>query len=165
MLLKVFVPGHARTKGSLKPVVDWRRRKVWLEEQVTLSKPWRRTVQAAVVRQVREDIASSDLYAEAMRTGEGGNWQPYPGPVLVAVDFTFERPKSGQGLTDRFPVVGAGPNAIGDLDKLIRNILDALQVESGAGLITNDSNVVQIKSRKLYSVGEPAGARIVVEAL
>jgi Holliday junction resolvase RusA-like endonuclease len=156
-LLRVFVPGHARSKGSLKPVVDWRRRKVWLEEQVSLSKPWRKTVQAYVVRQVWKD-------RPVLVAGEE-SWKPYPGPVAVSVDFVFERPKSGQGLTDRFPIVSAGPNAIGDLDKLIRNILDALQVQSGAGLITNDAHVCKIISRKVYSVGELGGAYIKVEAL
>ena len=159
MLLKVFVPGHARSKGSLKPVVDWRRRKVWLEEQVTLSKPWRKTVQAAVVREVREKTP-------VLAMGSDGIWKAYPGPVAVSLDFAFERPKTGIGAGLRFPVVAAGPNAIGDLDKLIRNILDALQVQSGAGLITNDANVVGIHANKTYAQeGERAGVHILVETL
>jgi Holliday junction resolvase RusA-like endonuclease len=149
-LISLFVPGHPRTKGSLRPEVDWARRKVRMVEQVEQSKPWRQKMQAYIVRKVREQERP-------------GKWEPYAGPLSVGVVFAYERPRTGVGVDLPYPIIEAGENANGDVDKLLRNLLDALQ---GSGLIKNDAQVCETTAAKMWETDAiPAGAHIVVHTL
>lgn len=72
------------------------------------------------------------------------------GPFALDVTFHFQRPKShftSKGtLTKSAPLHPTGRN-IGDVDKLLRSTCDAL---TGV-LISDDSEIVEITGRKLYS--------------
>lgn len=141
-ILNLFVEGHARSKGSM---VCQGGKHHHMIESVTQSKPWRNRVQAAIVRHVR-----------ALANGEISASQSHAGPVNVELVFTFDRP---EGCDLPYPTIAGGSDALGDLDKLTRNILDALQ---GCGLISNDANVVLIAAMKLWTDQVP-GAKQGVE--
>jgi hypothetical protein len=103
VLLSCWVDGTPRPKGSLKPTGRQGGR-VRLVEQSTDSSTWRDTIAWTARRELN---------------------LPAPGyptqlPVELACTFAFERAES---CTDEEPT-GAG---IGDTDKLIRNVMDALQ--------------------------------------
>lgn len=96
------------------------------------------------------------------------------GPVRVWVRFTFERPKThyrtgrnAHRLRDSSPPFPFGGTNGGDLDKLVRAVLDSL---TDAGVWRDDALVVDIRARKFYA-GEDelaldeAGVDIVLEAL
>jgi Holliday junction resolvase RusA-like endonuclease len=83
----------------------------------------------------------------------------YAGPVEVRIAFTFER----HGVTAKaspWPTVNGGVNAIGDLDKLERNVLDAL---TDAAILADDSQVCVMSTRKQW--GPEAGVDVVLYAL
>lgn len=139
-LLGVFVPGHPRSKGSLR-CQGGRPGQHRLVEQVALSKPWREEMQRAIVREVRTVLKPGVKHA------------PHEGPVRCVLTFFFEQPATGVSKDLPFPVAAN----YGDLDKLTRNVLDALQ---GSGLIKNDSQVTSILCVKRW--GAQAGASIKV---
>jgi Holliday junction resolvase RusA-like endonuclease len=79
-----------------------------------------------------------------------GGRPPLGGPVMVAVTFWMPRGAS---------VKRAYPSVRPDLDKLERALLDALTI---AGVFGDDSQVVEIRSRKAY--GTP-GADVIVQQI
>lgn len=136
-LAEIWIPGRPRSKGSLK-VISPRGQKPRLIEDHKHSKPWRQQM------------------VKAMRDPQR---EPYAGPVQVVATFVFER----HGVTSKqllWPTLNAGVNAQGDLDKLLRNLLDAL---TDARVIVDDSQVCQIGSSKSW--GGEAGVRVSVHAL
>jgi hypothetical protein len=131
IITEVWVPGNPRTKGSL------------LNNQDTpQSKRWR----ALMAEQVRRDIAARGL--ERARPGEDP-FVPYVGAVeveLVAF-LNYERPKD-------WPEDGPAiwHNA-GDVDKLARNVLDAIAADAksaimNGGAIVNDNQVIRLVAEK-----------------
>lgn len=107
-----------------------------LVEQSKKVKPWRE----AVIWAVRE-----------------GPRVTMDGPIHVAIDFYFRRPKSA-------PKSRQWPDRKPDLDKLVRSTLDALVM---GGAIADDARVVCIDAWKFYcGCGEYAfdvpGAKILV---
>lgn len=144
MNAEIWVPGRARTKGSLKPVVSGRgsgRIKVGLVESGEYSKPWKNTM----IREIRAQVGPE-------------NCVHYDGPVRVICAFLF--------APEGFELDACGwPVAIeyGDVDKLERNVLDAL---TQSGLIKDDKLVVILESVKRFALrGEVAGVRIGVRGL
>lgn len=108
-------------------MVTPRGRKPIMVEDHAHSEPWRKRIKAAIQSQCPGIV--------------------FAGPVWVGATFLFEKlGPSAQVLN--WPVVNAGANASGDLDKLTRNLLDAMQ---DAGLITDDCMVVELKVIKLWS--------------
>lgn len=81
-------------------------------------------------------------------------------PCMVEVEFRFARPASARNRL--YPHL----RSVGDIDKLSRAVLDALQgTKTEAGLLTDDSLVVDLVARKRYlDYGEP-GATIMVKEL
>jgi len=81
-------------------------------------------------------------------------------PCSVEVEFRFARPKAAKNRL--YPHL----RSVGDIDKLSRAVLDALQgTKTEAGLLTDDSLVVDLVARKRYlEYGEP-GATILVKEL
>lgn len=143
-LLDVFVYGTPRPKGSMRHVGHGR-----LVEQIAGSPDWRRAVAEAAYTAI--GCACADGHPNCGTTKPG---YPYTGPVEVHVRFLFNRPKSAK--PDAMP----STRATGDVDKLLRNVYDALQ---DAGVIRDDAQVVDDVSSKRYAgPGQMAGARIAV---
>lgn len=138
ILLSTFVPGRPRSKGSLK---HWcmkdRRHTVRVEEQVADSAKWKRTVAAHVQR-------------EALKAY--GRHLQYAGPVVLRTVFYFDRAREDRP-EEAYPVA----MGIGDLDKLLRNVGDALV---SSGLIKDDQYIVRVEVDKFW--GTEPGATIVV---
>lgn len=114
--LAFWVPGRPKTKGSLTVVNGARG---VLRENVAGSKEWRDMIR----------------YKAVEARNEGGDW-PLAGPVAVAA--TFYLPVVQVVKPNR---KGDGYERTGDLDKLSRNLLDALQ---DAGVYVDDVQVVRL---------------------
>ncbi|RZU30472.1 endodeoxyribonuclease RusA [Blastococcus saxobsidens] len=102
--------------------------------------------------------ASSSLSGGPSLSG----WSRLEGPVSVAVVFTFDRPKSAPKSRRVWPVTRSS----GDVDKLLRAVLDALV---DAGVMRDDSQVVRLTASKVH-VGDPwalhiPGACVTVRAV
>ncbi len=127
-----FVPGHARPKGSLQPqqVKDGAGE---LTGRVRLvdtphSTRWRRTIQKHV---------------------QALGW-PCIDEAPCEVNLTFWFAPASLGITRKYLEEHAFPTHphIGDLDKLVRNVLDALQ---DGGVYANDRQVVRIVTDKVWA--------------
>jgi Holliday junction resolvase RusA-like endonuclease len=138
--VRVWCPGRARTKGSLKPIMQRRgpgKTSVTLIESGQYSKPWKEAM-------IRAIMAQSDC-------------SRFEGPVRVRLQFAFERLAGDEDA--RFPI----KHEYGDIDKLERNALDAL---TQSGLIKDDSLVVETWPWKFFVMpGELAGVTIWVTPL
>ena len=132
------VPGHPAPKGSLKCIGGRGGKGHVLIEDNKRTKGW------------RTDLAT--WARKAQQRGEKGQ------PIIVEVTSTLARPKSHYGtgknagtvkpaFVDAFPV----GHQTGDVDKLARLVLDALQ---DAGLIPDDCAVVEVVSRKAWTEDE-----------
>ena len=154
VLLDTFVNGRPRTKGSLKPIINWSTQKYRMVEQVEQSKPWR----LAISNHVIKTLACDRPVSPALWTELG---LPYDRPVSVEMSFTFalNRVDVGPADADGWPV-GIG---WGDIDKLTRNVLDAL---TDAKLYRDDSLVVAISATKSFARDlRSAGVSLRVESM
>jgi Holliday junction resolvase RusA-like endonuclease len=139
VILRTYVPGRPRSKGSLK---NWcmkdRRHTIRSEEQVKDSHAWRVKVAHQVQRECR------GAFGEHLRLEI---------PVELRVVYFFDR--TAEDRPDEAYPVAMG---IGDLDKLDRNIGDAL---TSSGVIKDDQYIVRIVSEKRWAAegGQP-GAQI-----
>lgn len=128
------LPGDPAPKGSLRCRRDPNHR---LYEDNPRTKPWRDKVVAAAQKVTQ--------HAEAREA------------IDVEVTFTIERPRSHYGTGRNATTLKANAPAYpathgtGDIDKLARTILDALQ---DAGILTNDAQVVDLTTRKRYPAEE-----------
>lgn len=133
--LYIVIPGRAAPKGSLKCVGGRGRHQ--LVEDNARSKGWRETVAGWVRRK----------WPTEQRAAKGQ-------PVGAEITFTLDRPKSHYGTgrnagqiksqhVDALPV-GHGT---GDVDKLLRLVLDALQ---DTDVLPDDCAVVEALARKAY---------------
>jgi hypothetical protein len=135
ILAEVFVPGRARPKGSLRCRGG---RAHCMEEDNPASKPWRIKM-AGALRADRD-----------ARTDQG----TYPGAVDVSIIAFFE--PDGVGAS----ALGAPlrPHDGGDVDKLSRNVLDALQdgTEHSPKVLGDDSLVIGLFAEKIFTdiIGE-----------
>lgn len=153
IIVDVFVPGAAKTKGSMVA-----RPNGSMKESVVGSSRWRTLMAQAV----RDDLdRRHPMHDQAICF-------PYPGAVAVTVEAYLAPPA---GFFDR-PLYVLAPiwNQAGDLDKLVRNVLDALGSQSknpkyNGGAIVDDNLVCRIIASKHVADGLRAGVRIVVEAL
>lgn len=139
--LSIVIPGRAAPKGSLKCVGGRGRHQ--LVEDNSNTKEWRQTVAGWVRRRWPAD----------QRAIKGQ-------PIGAEITFTLERPKSHYGTgrnarTVKPQYVHALPvsHATGDVDKLLRLVLDALQ---DAELLDDDCAVIEALTRKFYV--DPDGA-------
>lgn len=144
--LTFTVFGVPKAKGSMKHVGHGR-----MVEQLAGSKPWREAVKWAA------------LEAIAAREGTGDPFATLSGPVVVEVVFCFAKPKSAPKSRRIWPITRSS----GDVDKLLRNVLDALV---DAAVMGDDSQVVKAVPEKAFVGEHPAaltvpGAIIVVRTL
>lgn len=125
----VKVTGLPAPKGSMKCIGKRGKvRHALIEDAGPSQREWRARVQLA---------------GEHLLPGIG---ETLDGPVSVEVTFTLPRPASARGRV--WPHLKAnGKTAGGDLDKLVRLILDAF---TDARVWTDDSRVVEITARKAY---------------
>lgn len=134
-----IVWGQAAPKGSMKCIGQRGKVKhVVVESDVVGSPKWRRKVagQAAVHVQERADKYQA---------------------VALELTYTIARPESHYGTgrnagqlkagAPQYPTARSG----GDIDKLERNILDALQE---AGVLVDDAQVIEVSHHKRYVVPE-----------
>lgn len=155
IIVDVFVPGAAKTKGSM----EIRNRATGaMKESVVGSSRWR----ALMAQAVRDDIERRPSWREV----------PWPGAVTVTVEAYLAPPllgRIGSGRPWDWPVW----TQAGDLDKIVRNVLDAIGSTSknpkmNGGAIVDDNLVCRIVASKHVagpSSALPAGVRIVVETL
>jgi Holliday junction resolvase RusA-like endonuclease len=144
-----FVPGRCRTKGSLKANGTTAGGRTRLVESTELSKPWK-------IKMIRAILRS--------RLAAGPLSVTYPEPVEVRCEFLFDREVGVRGKINPSSAT-AWPISIiwGDLDKFLRNLLDAL---TQSRLIKDDSLVVSIRSRKRWTRdGEQQGVTCTVLAV
>jgi hypothetical protein len=158
IIVDVFVPGAAKTKGSM---VMRNRATGAMKESVVGSSAWR----VLMAQTVRDDIARRQPPVAELRS-------PWPGAVSVTVVAYLSpgvrMPRSWSEYRD-WPIW----ERAGDLDKLVRNVLDALGSKSknpkmNGGAIVDDNLVCKLVAEK--HVAGPSGAlsagvRIVVETL
>lgn len=135
--LVLTIPGKPATKGSLKCIGRVGKRAHVLIEDHKSSKPWRDKVASGTRR----------AYPAGQRATAGQ-------PVGAELSFTIERPQGHYGTGRNAGVlkpqhVGAHPvgQNTGDVDKLLRLVLDALQ---DADVLPDDAQVVETVARKAY---------------
>ncbi len=135
--LRITVPGHPAPKGSLKCIGARGGRGHVLIEDNKRTKGWRETIAHY-----------------ATRSPAAGPGQPLSADVV----FTLPRPRShygtGRNANTLKPNAPTHPvsHATGDLDKLLRLVLDALQ---DAKVIPDDCAVVEAHTRKVYPCQDP----------
>ena len=148
----LVVHGDPAPKGSLKCVGRRGSRGHVLVEDSDRTGPWRERVAAGG----RRLMAVCDL-------PDGVS-----GPVALEVTFTVLRPSSHYGTgrnagilkasAPGYPAKRSSNGIGGDVDKLARTILDALE---DSGLLLDDSQVVELVTRKTY----PDGPHVLPDAL
>lgn len=148
IITEVWVPGNPRTKGSLTA------RGGHAKDSVQSSR-WR----ALMAERVRRDIERRDIL---------GGWkrEPYEGAVdveLVAF-LNLERPKD---WPEDGPAIW---NNAGDVDKLARNVLDAIAADAksaimNGGAIVNDNQVVRLVAEKYAAAPGEQGLWLRVETI
>ncbi len=139
LLASFFVEGRARTKGSLTPQPGYGKggRKVIHMVDSPQSTAWLK----AMVREIRKQCGIAPTAGG--RKIMGFTPAPYEGPVAVTATFYFEREDIPSHQTP-FPT----SIDIGDIDKLLRNLLDALTY---SGLIKDDRLVVRSPADKCWT--------------
>ena len=146
--LRVWVPGRARTKGSLEVFGKRANGSAKLRESVAGSGDWRATMAEAVLR------------ACGARFEPGGpvcGWEPLDEPVRVVLWVKLPR--------GRTRALAVAPDQLrdGDLDKFQRNAGDALV---DARVLADDSRIVEWWARKDWAESpETAGVLIEVHRL
>lgn len=155
ILASFFRPGRPRTKGSLNVwCTKGRTHKVHVQEETKDSSLW------------RAQMAKAAQVDHLERHGKLLNWG---GPVGVVAHFLFaqEGERIGGVLTGNVIPSHRTPFPtdihLGDLDKLMRNLGDALQ---DAHVIADDSLIVSETIRKTWCpLGQAPGVLVEVVAL
>lgn len=114
-----------------------------------------RNGRAVITSDTRRDLKAwrQDI-ARAARHAGGGRTLPRDVPVTVRLAFRMPPPR-------KLPRGRVAPTTTPDLDKLQRASFDALQT---AGLVTNDSQIVDAHAVKLYATpAHPPGMYAEVE--
>ena len=135
----VTLPGHPAPKGSLKCVGQGGKHS--LIEDNKRTKPWRDKVATLV----RSQLATVSEPADPHQA------------IDVELTLTLPRPPAhygtGRNASKVKPSSPAHPTGhrAGDVDKLARTVLDALQ---DAGVVADDSQIVELLVRKCYPDAE-----------
>jgi Holliday junction resolvase RusA-like endonuclease len=136
VIAQTWIAGRPRTKGSLNAYCSkGRDHKLIWKEQVKDSAAWRKRV-AFVVQSEARAAYGEHLLLEI--------------PVELRLVYFFRREDEDRS-TEPYPTA----MTVGDLDKLDRNVLDAL---TSSGVIKDDRYVVRIMSEKRW--GNVAGVQL-----
>lgn len=136
-IMSFDVEGTPIPKGSMRHIGNGR-----IVDQ-TKTKPWMKAIrQAALLEAGIKSVALIEV------------------PVSVVVMFHFPRPLAAKNRL--YP----HKRSVGDIDKLARAVLDALQpTKTEPGVLADDSLVVDLLAFKRYADGEPVGAHIAIKEL
>ena len=113
--------------------------------------PWRASVQYATEQQYKGPVLT--------------------GPVSIEIEFILHRAKShwSRAIGKEHELLPSAPvecTVGGDLDKLVRGLLDPLTTRCGGNILEDDRLVVELKARKRYADRrEAAGAAVVIQEL
>lgn len=139
-VLRFTAHGKPATQGSIRSLGAGRPS---VHANAKTLKPWRQTIASAA--------------ADAM-TG----WARLEGPVHVDVVFAFDLPSSAPKRRRIWPITRSS----GDVDKLARALLDALQ---DSGVLKDDAQVVRLVAEKTWTGEHPQlhipGAHVIVTAV
>lgn len=157
VLVDVWIPGRPRPKGSLK------RQGNRLVESNPESKRWRAQMAKVMLEDYKRRMAGAGISGGVTMPP----WTTAPirwtgRPVEVFWQAFFARPL---GCTLVAPSEAKGAYAVGDKDKLERNILDALQgaTEGAPGVLGDDSLVIAASGGKHWCDGDtPQGLYVMV---
>lgn len=137
-ILTFSARGNPIPKGSMRHVGNGR-----MVDQ-TKTKPWMNSVRSAALLAARE--AGIDQMIDV--------------PVSVYIEFYFPRPAAAKNRLYPYK------RSVGDIDKLSRAVLDALQpTRTEIGILTDDSLVVDLSAHKRYTESDYIGAYIAVKEL
>ena len=154
-LVEFWAVGLPKPKGNLRASVRFGTHAVLYEATKDL-KPWLRAVRGAAI-------------------GAMGDGAPTRGSCCVEMAFEFERPKSHYTTTGKLSALGRRTprprGRSGDIDKLERAVLDALQPSKPTDLLKqqpaivfeNDQQVDEV--HKTCAWGDIAGVRVVVSEI
>lgn len=138
MELIIRPEGMPIPKGSMRHIGNGR-----MVDQ-TKTKPWMNRVRSAALREAAAQGVTAMIDV----------------PVSVFIQFYFPRPATAKNRL--YP----HKRSVGDIDKLSRAVLDALQpTRTERGILTDDSLVVDLSAYKRYSATDYVGAWIVVKEL
>lgn len=136
--LIIHVSGIPVPKGSMRHIGNGR-----MIDQ-TKVKPWMNSIRSASLL-----AAQRDGFTEMIDV-----------PVSVFIEFYFPRPLAAKNRL--YP----HKRSVGDIDKLSRAVLDALQpTKTERGILTDDALVVALSAYKRYSATDYTGAYIAVKEL
>lgn len=129
----LFIPGRPRSKGSLRAVpMPGRPGKFRYEQEVRESKPWQTTITNAVIRAITTERNGRLALPDGL---------PTEAPCVVACLFVFDVELRADDMAD-YPV----KRRYGDVDKLLRNAIDAL-----TGVVyVDDQQVVDATAAKQF---------------
>lgn len=122
----LYVMGNPAPQGSKRYLGTTKMGRGIVVETSDKTKPWRADIIGAC-RRYRDDNPDAVF--------------PMTGGLACRMSFNFRRPKSVSRA--KRPWMTTSP----DLDKLARGVLDPLQV---AGIIENDSQIVNLRAEKVY---------------
>lgn len=136
--LFINVEGMPIPKGSMRHIGNGR-----MVDQ-TKTKPWMNAVRSAALLEAKEQ----------------GITEMIDVPVSVFIEFCFPRPMAAKNRL--YP----HKRSVGDIDKLSRAVLDALQpTRTERGILTDDAIVVSLLAFKRYSEDGHVGAHIAIKEL
>jgi Holliday junction resolvase RusA-like endonuclease len=152
--VSLFVEGDPRPKGSLSPTLAHGAR---ADSKGTQRCPHCRKPVRVVLR---EAVEGSAHWRRMVALAVGSLWRadPMAGPVAVTMTFWFDRASylGPMAQESEEPIA----QYIGDTDKLVRNVLDAL---TDASVYVDDRQVTQVVAVKAWAPPlTKAGVAIVV---
>jgi Holliday junction resolvase RusA-like endonuclease len=119
------VYGEPAPKGSMVGRIHQGR--VIMSEQATRNRPWRALIENAAPTFIRESASPGQ-------------------PLAIRLLFAVTRTPAAAQRTH--PATQSAQGIGGDLDKLVRLALDALE---SCGVLTNDAQIVDIEAKKVYA--------------
>lgn len=130
--LSVWVSGTPIPQGSVVPVLSKTTGKPFVKQASKKLPAWRRDIVAEVKRML-------ETQAE-----HGFEWVVNDEPYALDLWFIFDRPKSQSKAERESMWRWRRP----DIDKLVRAVMDALEV---AGVLADDARIVDLKATKSYA--------------